>query len=129
MFVRRRPGPGNALGRVKFIFDNRHFVFLHDTPSKSKFRSQRRAFSHGCIRVQDPLVLAELLLRRDGSLHVAEEAKVLKHYRETTIQLKEPIPVVLDYVTARVDQTGRVHFLEDLYEKDARLLADSASPR
>ncbi len=117
-WVRRRPGPGNALGKVKFIFENRYFVFLHDTPQKKKFRPARRAFSHGCMRVHEPLELAELLLSRDGTWTIAEDKRVMKHYKETPISLRSPVPLVVEYVTARVDDGGRVHFLGDIYRKD-----------
>ena len=116
--VRMKPGPSNALGKVKFIFENRHFVFLHDTPSKRKFRRLRRAMSHGCIRVHKPLTLAELLLKRDGTWEIAEKKRVMKHYRETPITLKTPIPIILAYFTARVDEKGMVHWLGDIYGKD-----------
>ena len=116
--VRMKPGPRNALGRVKFIFENRHFVFLHDTPGKRKFRAIHRAFSHGCIRVHQPLTLAELLLKKDGTWHIAEKKKVMKHYRETPIELKTPIPIILAYFTARVGDDGMVRWLRDIYGKD-----------
>lgn len=122
-WVRRKPGPGNALGKVKFIFENRHAVFLHDTPAKKKFRAVRRSFSHGCMRVGRPLDLAQLLLERDGTWHVAERKRVMKHYKNAPITLNTPVPIVVDYVTARVDDEGRVHWLHDVYKKDRLALA------
>jgi hypothetical protein len=122
--LRMKPGPRNALGKVKFIFENRHFVFLHDTPSKRKFRPIRRAFSHGCMRVHQPLTLAEILIKRDGTWHLVLKKKVFKHYRETPITLKKPIPIVVEYFTARVDDEGMVHWLHDVYKKDR----DAKSP-
>ncbi|MCB9729373.1 MAG: L,D-transpeptidase family protein [Deltaproteobacteria bacterium] len=124
MWVRRKPGPGNALGKVKFMFENRYFVFLHDTSDKAKFRQVRRAFSHGCMRVEKPLQLAELLLRRDGTWHVAEEEHVLSHTRETPISLEHPVPIVVDYLTARASDDGRVHFLTDIYGRDRDRVAE-----
>ena len=118
VWVRRKPGPGNALGKVKFLFENRWFVFLHDTPQKSKFRPPRRAFSHGCIRVSEPLALAELLLRRDGLWEAVKEARVMRHYREKTFRLRTPVWLVVDYLTVRVDDDGRAHFYGDVYRKD-----------
>lgn len=117
-WVRRRPGPGNALGKVKFLFENRYFVFLHDTPQRRKFNSTRRAFSHGCMRVQNPILLAEEVLKRDGTWRVAEEAKVMKHYKETPIELAERVWVIVEYITARADDSGRVHFFADVYRRD-----------
>jgi murein L,D-transpeptidase YcbB/YkuD len=119
VWVRRRPGPGNALGKVKFLFDNRWSVFLHDTPQKRKFRHARRAFSHGCMRVQEPLVLAELLLTRDGSWPEVEAAKVMSHYDRKSFSMKTPVWLVVDYLTTRVDADGRAHFFADVYRKDA----------
>lgn len=120
VWVRRKPGPGNALGKVKFLFENRWFVFLHDTPQKRKFRAVRRAFSHGCVRLSEPLVLAELLLRRDGSWGQVEEARVMDHYRQTVIDLNVPVWLVVDYLTARVDEDQRVQFFADVYRKDGQ---------
>ena len=121
VWVRRRPGPGNALGKVKFLFDNRWSVFLHDTPQKRKFRHTRRAFSHGCVRVHEPLTLAELLLTRDGTWPEVEAAKVMKHYDQKVFEMKTPVWLVVDYVTARVDADGRVRFFADVYRKDAKV--------
>jgi murein L,D-transpeptidase YcbB/YkuD len=124
MWVRRKPGPGNALGKVKFMFENRSFVFLHDTSDKKKFSETRRAFSHGCMRVQKPLELAELLLRRDGTWSVAEAERVMEHTRETPITLRRPVPIVVDYLTARAADDGRVHFLTDIYGRDNARVAE-----
>ncbi len=119
MWVRRKPGPGNALGKVKFMFENRFFVFLHDTSDKRKFRETRRAFSHGCMRVNKPLQLAELLLRRDGSWQTAEDERVMEHTRETPISLRHTVPIIVEYLTARASDGGRVHFLTDIYGRDS----------
>jgi murein L,D-transpeptidase YcbB/YkuD len=124
MWVRRKPGPGNALGKVKFMFENRSFVFLHDTSDKTKFRETRRAFSHGCMRVQKPLELAELLLRRDGSWQTAEDERVMEHTRETPISLRRTVPIVVEYLTARASDGGRVHFLTDIYGRDNARIAE-----
>ena len=121
--VRRRPGPGNALGKVKFIFENRWAVFLHDTPQKGKFRHRRRAFSHGCVRVQKPLDLAELLVRRDGSWEQVERARVMRHYKPKSIRLARPVDVAFVYFTAQVEDGGRVAFLRDVYRRDREQLA------
>lgn len=121
VWVRRRPGPGNALGKVKFLFENRWSVFLHDTPQKKKFRHTRRAFSHGCVRVHKPLVLAELLLTRDGAWPDVEAAKVMSHYKRTSFSMKRPVWLVVDYLTARVNSDGRVNFFADVYRRDAQV--------
>ena len=113
-----KPGPRNALGRLKFLFENRHFVYLHDTPNKRLFLKIKRPFSHGCIRVDKPRLLAEILLSHDGSWETAKEKRVFSHYRETPIELKTPIPIVIEYFTATTDKTGLVHWHDDVYGKD-----------
>ena len=122
-WIRKPPGPNNPLGKVKILFENRYFVYLHDTNSKDKFLHTRRAFSHGCMRVHEPLDLAELLLRRDGSWRIVEDKQVMEHYRKTEIDLVNPVPIVTDYITNRVDETGRVEFLHDVYRLDREELA------
>ena len=122
-YVRGVPGPGNALGKVKFVFDNPYYVYMHDTPHKAKFRAARRAFSHGCMRVQRPLDLARLLMKRDGTWKKAERYRVLRHHKETRIRLANPVTLVVEYITARVDDSGRVHWLTDVYREDGPTIA------
>ena len=117
----QRPGPRNALGRVKFIFPNQHSVYLHDTPSKYLFGQDSRAFSHGCIRVENPFDFAEVLLGPDGWDRMRIDALI--ESRETKTEfLSDPLPVLLLYWTADVGADGVVHFYEDVYERDQRLL-------
>lgn len=113
----QRPGPANALGRVKFMFPNEHAVYLHDTPSKSLFERADRAFSAGCIRVEHPFELAELLLGRDGWTQ-QRFGNVLETGKEQTVFLSQPVPVLLLYWTAQVSPDGVVHFYRDIYERD-----------
>ena len=116
----QRPGPRNALGRVKFIFPNEHSVYLHDTPSKSLFGRAERAFSHGCVRVENPFDLAEVLLGSGG--WDQEKIKATLDSLETkTVYLPEPLPVLLLYWTAEMGPTGDVHFYSDVYERDQRI--------
>jgi murein L,D-transpeptidase YcbB/YkuD len=117
-WVRRRPGPGNALGKVKLVFENRYFVYMHDTPTKRAFEAMRRSMSHGCIRVHEPLALAELLLNRDGTWEEAVAKQVFEHYRETPIALRRQVPLVVGYLTVKVAEDGRVFWLEDVYGRD-----------
>ena len=124
MYVRRVPGPGNALGKVKFLFDNRYHIYLHDTPMKGKFRHARRAFSHGCMRVHKPLDLAKILLTRDNSWGLVKTYKVLHHLDRTQFNLKTTVPLVVEYITARVDDDGRVHWLMDVYGHDKVRIAE-----
>ena len=117
---RQQPGPWNALGEVKFIFPNEHFVFLHDTNHRDLFVHPSRAFSSGCIRVYKPLELAERLLagtRWDR----AEIDTILASKKTSRIILDDPMPVFLLYLTAAIDEDGEVIFLDDIYERDGRL--------
>ncbi len=126
--IRQRPGPGNALGKVKFLFPNEHSIYLHDTPAKDKFQRERRAFSHGCIRLSEPERLAEYLLRGDtawtpGTLRAAMAGK-----EEKFILLAQPRPVVLGYFTAWVEDGNILHFREDIYGHDQRLAEELFAP-
>lgn len=114
--LRQRPGLKNALGRVKFIFPNRYGIYMHDTPAKSLFRYSRRDFSHGCIRVEKPTALAEFVLsNKPGWNRKKIRQAMAKSNRK--VNLKKPIPVIIYYLTAIVDQ-GQVYFLEDIYGLD-----------
>jgi murein L,D-transpeptidase YcbB/YkuD len=115
---RQKPGAGNALGYVKFLFPNVHNVYLHDTPADSLFVKPGRAFSHGCVRVEEPEALAKYVLRGypewdDESIFAAMRAGVEKHVR-----LKTKIPVHIVYFTAWVDEKGGLHFQPDIYGYD-----------
>jgi murein L,D-transpeptidase YcbB/YkuD len=117
MYVRQLPGRSNALGQVKFIFPNPHDVYLHDTPAKALFKRPVRAFSHGCMRVQDPLDLAEAILRHDGQWDERRVRSILTvpPLTETPLTLKRKIPIHIDYMITRVDESGHVAFLSDIY--------------
>lgn len=120
-FLRQQPGEHNALGKVKFLFDNPFNIYLHDTPAKSLFRRDIRTFSSGCIRLEKPLELAAFALQRPELLekfntHVAGDATVSMH-------LPEPLPVYLVYITAWADEAGKwVRFYPDIYDRDLRAL-------
>jgi murein L,D-transpeptidase YcbB/YkuD len=122
----QRPGPNNALGRVKFMFPNEHFVYLHDTPSRDLFDRESRAFSSGCIRVEDPLELARLLLRRDWDQDRIDG--ILAAGRTQTVTLDDPITLLLLYWTAEVDAEQRVVFHADVYARDGNVGAALAAP-
>jgi murein L,D-transpeptidase YcbB/YkuD len=119
--IRQKPGPGNALGRVKFLFPNAYSIYLHDTPSKGGFKEDQRAFSHGCIRLSQPIRLAEHLLRNDTAWTPERIRKVADGKVETTIAVKPAVPVIIGYFTAWVDDAGRLNFRDDIYGHDARL--------
>jgi murein L,D-transpeptidase YcbB/YkuD len=120
--LEQRAGPQNLLGRLKFIFPNPFFVFLHDTPQKSLFGAAQRTFSSGCIRVEDALVLD------DPSWTSARLEAEIATGRTQTVHLATPLPVLVLYWTASVDARGRVRFLPDVYERDQRLLAALDAP-
>jgi murein L,D-transpeptidase YcbB/YkuD len=124
----QRPGPTNALGRVKFIFPNPHFVFLHDTPSKALFGRTERTFSSGCIRVENPFVFAELLLNDPARLNPDSIQKLLDSKKPQTVFLDEPMTVMLLYSTLGVFDMELVHFYNDIYERDARVLNSLNAP-
>lgn len=120
--VRQRPGPQNALGKVKFVFPNSHIIFMHDTPSKSLFDKEQRAFSHGCIRVEKPRDLAIMVLEDDKNWPVEKIDAAMNREVEKTYNLKTKIPVYIGYFTSWVDREGEVHFYDDVYGHDDRLL-------
>lgn len=121
--VRQEPGPWNALGRVKFIFPNDHFVFLHDTPSRNLFDREVRTFSHGCIRVENPLELATLLLRGKAGWDRPAIDRALASGEPTTVYLDEPLPTLLLYWTAWVDPDAGLTFYPDVYDRDPAISA------
>ncbi|HEX6133315.1 MAG TPA: L,D-transpeptidase family protein [Longimicrobiales bacterium] len=119
---RQDPGPANPLGRIKFSFPNRYNVYLHDTPARYLFEREQRTFSHGCIRVQDPLLLAELALK-DARWSTASLRAAIETGATRTIPLNEPLQVLVLYWTASADRHGELHFYRDVYGRDAALLA------
>lgn len=129
--VRQRPGPGNSLGLVKFMFPNQHDVYLHGTPAKRLFARARRDFSHGCIRVEDPVALGAYVLRGLPGWDAARVSEAMhRGPADRTVHLPEAIPVYILYVTAVARPNGEVSFYEDLYGHDAELarLLDRGRP-
>lgn len=122
--LRQQPGPENALGRIKFMFPNKFDVYLHDTPTKSLFARTERAFSSGCIRVEQPVALALALLKDDPNWTQDSLEAAFSRGREQVVHLKQPVPVHLLYWTAWVETNGTARFLRDIYARDERL--DSA---
>lgn len=120
--IRQRPGPDNSLGLVKFIFPNRHHVYLHDTPSKALFGRSRRDFSHGCIRVAKPVDLAAFVLRGQEGWTVETIADAMKRGRDNRhVRLERPVAVYLLYSTVIIGRSGELRFYEDIYGHDAEL--------
>ena len=116
--IRQGPGPENALGRIKFMFPNKHHVYLHDTPSKSLFGKTTRAFSSGCIRIEHPYELAGLLLESDPGWDVNKVRAAVDSMQTRTISLKQPTSIILLYWTVGFTPDGRTAFKQDIYERD-----------
>jgi murein L,D-transpeptidase YcbB/YkuD len=119
--IRQRPGERNALGRVKFLFPNQHDVYLHDTPSKSLFARSYRAYSHGCVRVENPMDFADALLAVEPDLSGAA-LEAMFGDTERWVNLKNHIPVHISYFTLRVDEDGRIRSYGDVYGANQRLI-------
>jgi len=118
---RQEPGNKNPLGSIKFLFPNRWSVYLHDTPATKLFSKEFRALSHGCVRVEHPLDLANYLLRGQMSISAEELAAQVKSGNHRWIDLKQTEPIYLVYFTAFVDRQGRPNFRPDVYERDRML--------
>ena len=116
------PGQNNALGRVKFMFPNRHLVYLHDTPSQDLFEKSERAFSSGCIRIQNALDLAEILLNDPEKWSGEAIKRVTSSNKTQTVMIPKPVPVLLLYWTAEANEDGTVSFRKDIYGRDAKIL-------
>ena len=117
---RQRPGATNALGFVKFLFPNQHAVYLHDTPADALFQRIGRAFSHGCVRVEEPETLAHYVLRDQPEWTPDTIRTAMRAGTERHVRLSQPIPVHIIYMTAWVDDNGGLHFQDDVYGYDAR---------
>jgi murein L,D-transpeptidase YcbB/YkuD len=120
--VRQNPGPGNALGRVKFMFPNTYNVYIHDTPSKGYFTRDDRGLSSGCVRVEKPFDLAVLLLSDSPEWTPANILIAMQQDKEQTVRLKKPVEVVLTYLTAWTDGSDRIQFRKDIYQRDEILM-------
>jgi murein L,D-transpeptidase YcbB/YkuD len=120
--VQQPPGERNALGFVKFMFPNQHAVYLHDTPNRNLFSAAKRAFSHGCVRVEQPFQLAEEILGQDGKWS-EEKLRRLIGKGERYVHLSSPLPVHLTYFTVSVDERGDIKTFDDLYGLDRKVQA------
>lgn len=120
--VTQPPGHSNALGRVKFLFPNEHAVYLHDTPNKYLFDRSVRTFSHGCMRLENPIDLARFLLETDNPEALAEFDMLLEKRIQKTIYLNKNVAIHIVYVTVSVNDEGRVVFSTDPYNRDAELM-------
>lgn len=116
--IRQKPGPKNSLGLVKFLFPNSNSIYLHDTPSKSLFKKEKRAFSHGCIRLEKPIELAYLLVKDDKNWTMEKLNDAFHSKKEIWYRLKNKIPVYIGYFTAWVNDSDEVQFYDDVYARD-----------
>jgi murein L,D-transpeptidase YcbB/YkuD len=119
--IRQRPGGKNSLGRVKFLFPNSFNIYFHDTPAKSLFEKDKRAYSHGCIRLQEPEKMANYLLKDDPNWTPEKISAAMNSGDEQYVKLKHPVPVFITYYTAWVDDEGLLNFRDDIYDHDAHL--------
>ncbi len=116
--IRQLPGPKNSLGRVKFLFHNSYNIYFHDTPAKSLFNKDKRAYSHGCIRLADPVKMANYLLEDNEKWTPEKITEAMKLTTEKYVTLKHSVPVLITYYTAWVDETGRLNLRDDIYQHD-----------
>jgi murein L,D-transpeptidase YcbB/YkuD len=122
LLLRQRPGPSNALGLIKFDFPNAHDIYMHDTPAAALFSRSRRDFSHGCVRVEDPVRLAEWVLTDDPAWTRDEILAAMNGSRTFEVKLPQPVQVLMFYLTAMVrPEDASIRFAEDIYGHDARL--------
>ncbi len=119
--IRQKPGPNNSLGLVKFLFPNSHSIYLHDSPAKSLFKENNRAFSHGCIRLAEPKKLAQYLLKNNPDWNSSKITAAMNNKIEQYVKLKPAIPVFIAYFTVWVDRQGLLNFRKDVYQRDSRL--------
>ena len=112
------PGYKNALGKVKFLFPNKFSVYMHDTPTKHLFKKNKRAFSHGCIRLQQPRELLRTFSTFNDNIDFDKSQKILKGKKNSYFKLKEKVPVDVVYLTAWVDYDGKLQFRNDVYKYD-----------
>jgi murein L,D-transpeptidase YcbB/YkuD len=116
--IRQRPGPGNSLGKVKFLFPNSFNIYFHDTPAKELFEKDQRAYSHGCIRLGDPVWMANYLLENSSEWTPEKIEDAMNSGSEKTVKLKNKVPVIITYYTAWIDEEKKLNFREDIYGND-----------
>ncbi|MBU4486700.1 MAG: L,D-transpeptidase family protein, partial [Candidatus Delongbacteria bacterium] len=116
------PGPNNSLGEVKFMFPNKYNIYLHDTPDKNLFQKEERSFSSGCMRLENPISFAELLLKDIPGWNAEKINIVISTRKETTVNLKTPVYVHIQYLTTWVDENGEIQFRNDIYDRDGAVL-------
>jgi murein L,D-transpeptidase YcbB/YkuD len=119
--IRQKPGLSNSLGLVKFLFPNSYNIYLHDTPSKSLFDESSRGFSHGCIRIKEPVKLANFLLKDRPEWNATHIDSAMQSGKERYVTLKNKVPVFIAYFTAFIDRDNQINFRKDIYNRDEKL--------
>ena len=127
--LRQPAGDDNALGKVKFLFPNKYQIYLHDTPSRHLFEADKRTFSHGCIRIENPLDLAENLLQGQGDWNAGKIQDAVASSETQSVALDRPMPILIVYWTVSVGASGDVHYADDIYHLDPPLVAALDRPR
>lgn len=117
--IKQMPGADNALGYIKYMFPNEYNIYIHDTPSRHLFKNSYRAVSHGCVRLENPLELAQYIMQQDQSWTPTELTKVIDEGKNKIINLPKPIPVDLVYITVWIDENDNAVFYEDIYERNS----------
>ena len=120
--IRQLPGAKNSLGKVKFLFPNSFNIYFHDTPAKSLFEKDKRAYSHGCIRLAEPEKMANYLLKGNSEWTPEKINEAMNSGNEKHVKLSKPVPVIISYYTAWVDEQGLLNFREDIYKHDEDLV-------
>jgi murein L,D-transpeptidase YcbB/YkuD len=121
--IRQLPGDDNSLGKVKFLFPNSFNIYFHDTPAKALFDKDKRAYSHGCIRLSDPVKMANYVLQDDAQWTPEKIDEAMNSGDEKYVKVKNPIPVLITYYTAWVDENGLLHFADDIYDHDKAIFS------
>lgn len=120
--IRQLPGDGNSLGKVKFLFPNSFNIYFHDTQAKALFDKDKRAYSHGCIRLSDPTKMATYLLQDNPEWTADKIDEAMNSGEEKYVKLKSAVPVLITYYTAWVDENGLLHFADDIYDHDQEIM-------
>ena len=120
--IRQLPGGDNSLGKVKFLFPNSFDIYFHDTPAKSLFEKDKRAYSHGCIRLSNPAQMANYLLKEQPEWTPEKINEAMNAGEEKYVKLKKPVPVLITYYTSWVDENGLLHFADDIYGHDKAVI-------
>ena len=119
--IRQKPGEKNSLGKVKFIFPNSFNIYFHDTDAKGLFEKDKRAYSHGCIRLSEPEKMADYLLQDNSAWPPEKINEAMNSGKEQPVKIKHPVPVFITYYTSWVNENGKLNFRDDIYGRDSAM--------